>query len=176
MCEPATIIAGAGLALGAGSAIAQHKAQANAAKANKQAAMEAMTENWRALSLQEVQAEESTSQSILQVERDSRVAAGLARVSAAEAGVEGASVEALLADFGRSEGEFKVIARKNLEAEIDQLQEQKRGATATAQSRIAAVPNPNPFALGLQIGATALDFASSRIKSKPTPAAASTGN
>lgn len=167
MCDPLTIIAGASLAIGAGSAIASHKAQANASKANEANALQAMQESWKDISLQEVQQQDATALTIMQADRQARKADALARVSAGESGVAGASVDALLGDLSAEASAFKQTQGRNLDMTIAQLQREKISGRTVAQNRINAVPPPNPFATGLTIAGMGLDFATKIVSRKP---------
>ena len=167
MCEPATIIAGASLAINAGSQLANSSAQAKASKANKTAALQAMAEGWKDISLQEVQQQDATALTIMQADRQARKADAIARVSAGEAGVAGASVDALVNDISAEASAFKVTQEKNLDMTITQLQREKVSGKAVAQNRINAVPPPNPFAVGLTIASAGLDFATTLNSRRP---------
>jgi hypothetical protein len=168
VCEPATIIAGASLAIEVGSSIAGASAQNKASKANKAAAEQAMRDTWKDISLREVQEQDSTSLTIMQADRQARSADAVARVSAGEAGVAGASVDALIGDISRQASDFKVTAERNLDATITQLQREKVGAKSAAQSRINAVPSANPFATSLQIVSAGVNFADKIVSRKPS--------
>lgn len=167
MCEPATIIAGASLAIGAGSAVASHKAQAKAAKANNTNALQAMTESWKDISLQEVQQQDATALTIMHIDRQARKADALARVSAGEAGVAGASVDAFLGDLSAEASAAKSTEGRNLDMTLAQLQREKISGRTVAQNRINAVPAPNLFATGLTIAGQGLDFASKIVSRNP---------
>jgi hypothetical protein len=171
MCDPATAIAATSLALGAGSAIASAKAQDKLAKTNAADAIRARNEDFRALGLQEQQTQDATQASIMTAHRTALNADAVARLSAGEAGVAGASVQAILGDISAQESEFTTQAQRNETATITQLQQEKRGAAAGAQSRINAVQPSNPLAVGLTIGAGALDFASNQIRLHTPPPA-----
>jgi hypothetical protein len=170
MCDPGTIVAGASLAIGIGGKIAEGAAQNKAAAANKKASLAAMTEDWKALSLQEAQQQDAAQQSIMQADRQGRQADALARVSAGESGVAGASVDALLGDLSSQVSAFKVTTERNLSNTEAQLQQEKAGARVGAQSRINAVQPANPFATALAIGGMGLDFASNIIRAQPPSA------
>lgn len=167
MCDPGTIVAGASLAIGVGSKLAESSAQNKAAAANKKASLAAMTEDWKALSLQEAQQQDAAQQSIMQADRQGRQADAVARVSAGESGVAGASVDALLGDLSAQVSAFKTTTARNLSSAEAQLQQEKAGSRAGAQSRINAVQPANPFATALQIGGMGLDFASNIIRAQP---------
>lgn len=164
MCDALTIIAGASLALSAGSQVAAAGAQNKASRQNREAAIRARNEDFRALGLQEVQIQDAAQESIMATHRQAQQAEALARVSAGEAGVSGASVEAIIGDIAAQAGRATVNTERNLDASIRQIQQEKRGTAAGAQSRINAVQPANPFAVGLGIGAQALDFAANQIK------------
>jgi len=168
MCDPTTAIAGASLALSAGSAIAGAKAQDKLAKQNAANAIAARNEDFRALGLQESQLQAQTTETILQNHRTAVNADAQARLSAGAAGVAGASVDAILADISSQESAADVQAQRNEQAQIAQIQQEKRGTAVGAINRIAAVQPSNPLAVGLTIGAGALDFASNQIKLRNT--------
>lgn len=166
MCDPTALAIGS-LVIGAGSSVASHKAQNDASKANEKEAKRAMREASKDISLQQVQQQDASARTIYEVDRQARSSKALARVSAGEAGVSGASVEALLGDIDRKMGEFKTAEARNLDLVIDQLQREKVSGRQVAQSRIAQVPKASPFTLGLQIGAEAISFYSGQIDRKP---------
>lgn len=166
MCEPTAIALGS-LIIGSASAAAQHGAQASASRANRRAAIAAMREASKDISLLQAQQTQASSRTIFEVDRQARSTAALARVSAGEAGVTGMSVEALLGDIDRKLGEFKTAEHKNLNMALKQLEREKLSGRTVAQGRIAAVPPPSPFALGLQIGAQGLSFWTGQIARKP---------
>lgn len=169
MCDPVTAIAAGSLVIGAGSAIAQHKAQAKASKANEAATLASMRESWTDIGIMQVQEGEAAAMTVFEADRQARGAKALAAVSAGEAGVSGASVEALLGDIDRKAGEFKTAEKRNLENTLIQLQREKVSQRTVAQGRIASVPRPNAFATGLTIAGLGLDFASGvYARSRPT--------
>lgn len=167
MCDPGTVLAAATLAIGTGSAIAGHVAQDKAAKANKQNALAALTGTWKDLSLQEVQQQDATGLTIMQADRQARTADAQARVSAGEAGVSGASVDAVLGDISAQGSAFKQVQKKNLDMTIAQIERQKVAASVDAQNRINSVRPANPFATGLTIAGLGVDFGNTLISRKP---------
>jgi hypothetical protein len=169
MCDPLTIIEVGSLALGVGSTIAGANAQNKAAKQNRAAAIAARNEEFRALGLQEQQVEDAAQQSIMAAHRTAVNAEAQTRVSAGEAGVAGASVQAILADISSQDSAFKVQTERNVKATTTQIQQEKRGVAAGAQSRINAVQPASPLATGLTIVSAGLDFAANQIKIR-TPA------
>lgn len=165
MCDPLTV---GTLAIGVGSQIAQHAAQNKASKSNAAAAKRAMAEDWKSLSLQEAQAQDATALTIMQADQQARKADALARVSAGEAGVSGASVDALLADISQDASDFKGAQLRNLDNTVAQIQQEKRAVAAGAQSRINAAPPANMLATALNIGAVGIDVASNYIRKRDT--------
>lgn len=168
MCDPGTIIAGASLAIGVGSSIADASAKNKQAAANKASALAAMNEEWKGISLQETQQQDATGLTIMQADRQARSADAAARVSAGEAGVSGASVDAMLGDISAQASTFKQVQKQNLDMTIAQDQQQKRGAAVDAQNRINGVQPANPFATGLTIVGLGLDTASTLLSRKPS--------
>lgn len=171
MCDPGTIIAVGSLALGVGSQVVAANAQDKAARQNRADARRAENENFKSLSLQEGQVQDAASVSIMSAHRTAMNADAQTRVAAGEAGVAGASVEAILNDISAQESAFKVQTERNTDATVAQLQQEKRGAAAGAQSRINAVQPSNPFATGLNIVSAGLDFATNQIKIRTPPPA-----
>jgi hypothetical protein len=168
VCDPISIIEGASLAIEIGSSVAGASAQNKASKANKAAAQQAMQDTWKDISLREVQEQDATGQTIMQADRQARSADAVARVSAGEAGVAGASVDALVGDISAQASAFKMTQERNLDMTITQLQREKVGAKSAAQSRINAVPKANPFATGLQIASAGVNFANTLVSRKPS--------
>ena len=118
MCEPLAI---ASLALGAAQmsmsvsgqkqqAKAQAKAQQNATIAEQQRYLTEMS----AVRLRERQEKVAAAQRIQQATKKAQEARATARVSAGEAGVAGISVDALINDLTRKEGEFTSSIQQQL--------------------------------------------------------------
>lgn len=160
-------MAAASLLLQAGGAVVGHQAQAKASKANKKEALRAMHESWKDISLREVQEQDAAQQTIMQADRQARLAAGAARVSAGESGVTGASVDALLMDIERDAAEFDATTTRNLDMTIAQFQREKSSGRAVAQNRINSQPAPNPWLTGLTIAGAGADFLGQRLANRP---------
>lgn len=158
MCDPATIIAGTSLAVGIAGDVMGANAQNKRSKQVAQAADANAVSQTRQLDVRSVQEQEATSQSILQADRQARFADAQARVSAGEAGVAGASVDALLGDIERQHAEYRQTANENLSNTLDQIQEEKVGVRANAASVKAGAPPANPFATAVQIAGQGLQF------------------
>jgi hypothetical protein len=166
------ILEAAASALKIGSAIAGHSAQAKAAKANKAAANLAFQNDVLQINTRENQEQDAATQTILSADRQARSVDARARVAAGAAGVAGASVDALLADIERDKLSFGATTNRNLGLTIQQLEEQKVGAAATRDNRIASTPAPNPLLTGLQIASAGLDFGTFAYdKTRPKPGA-----
>jgi hypothetical protein len=125
MCDPisATLIAtsvGSNIAGFVGArqqAKAQLRYQAQAAAAERQRFAQEQT----SLRMRQAQEQEAVGRELEQVSRKSREAMARARVSAGEAGVAGASVQALMDDYTRQEGAYRQAL----------LRQQEMGALAT---------------------------------------------
>jgi hypothetical protein len=153
--------------IGATGSVAQHSAQNKAAAANKREALRAQREASKDISLLQVQQQDATARTIYEADRSARSSQALARVSAGEAGVAGASVEALLGDIDRQLGEFQSTEQRNLDMALDQLQREKISGRQVAQSRIAAVPRGNNLALGISLAGAGLEFWAGQINRQP---------
>lgn len=167
MCDPVTIMAGAGLATSIVGDIAGNEAQAKRAKQAKASAEVSAQQQIGQLSLRAEQEQESTGLSIVQADRQARMADAQARVSAGEAGVKGASVDAILTDIQRQDDEFNTSANINLTNEQEQIDAEKQGVRAQEQNQINSVPEPSDLATGLQIAGQGLNFASDVLIRRP---------
>lgn len=153
-----TILAAAALAIEGISAVADHKAQEDQAKATRESAQRALQLTRRDLAIRSIQETRAASQSVLQGQRYARQLRGTARASAAAAGVAGRSAEALVADITRGEAEYIQSVRNNLVVTLDQLQRLREGAEAEAQSRINQAQGPSLLNTALRIGGAGLRF------------------
>lgn len=166
MCEPVTTtVAVASFALQAGSALAEHEAQAQASKSNKTNSLAALTQTWGDIGLRQRQEQDAASQQMTETDRLAQSVMSSANAAAGEAGVAGTSVHALINDIQRQGAENKVTTQRNLDASMEQLQREKMGAKATAENRIAAAPPPSGFLTALRVGgaaAGAVDYYTSR--------------
>ena len=113
MCDPVSLGV-AGLALGAASAGTQAVGQRQQAK--QQAAYQAQAaaaerlrfqQEQTSMRMRQAQEQEAVGRELEQVSRKSQAALARARVSAGEAGVAGASVQALMDDYMRQEAGYR---------------------------------------------------------------------
>lgn len=151
MCDPMTLAIGS-IAIGVGGEVLQAKAQNKASKQNSAEARIAETLQVNDINLRETQEKAAASQDLVAGERQTTTALSSARVSAGEAGVAGASVDALLNDIGNEGSTFAQTVRLNTKNTISQLERNKLGVAAQAESRINSVPKANVFASALRIG------------------------
>lgn len=161
------ILALSSLVIKTGSALAGHSAQA---KRNAEAtanANRALQQEFGDLSLAQAQETNAANLTIQQINREAMKRDALARVSAGESGVAGASVDAILSDLSRSASEAVQTTNQNLDMKIAQLDRQKDAAILAAQNRISASPKPNPFLTGLTIAGAGLDTAATIMRRKP---------
>ena len=123
MCNPAALAIIGGLQVGmqfAGQrqqARAQARYQAKAAEAERQRFMQEQT----SMRMRQAQEQEAVGRELEQVSRKSQAALARARVSAGEAGVAGASVQALMSDYMRQEAGYRAAL----------LRQQEMGGLAT---------------------------------------------
>jgi len=117
MCHPAVLV---GLAVASGGAqyigqrrMAKQQAayQAQAAAAERQRFLQEQT----SIRMRQAQEQEAVGRELEQVSRKSQEALARARVSAGEAGVAGASVQALMDDYVRQEGGYRAALLRQQE-------------------------------------------------------------
>jgi hypothetical protein len=205
MCAPLALAAGT-LAINVAGKVLQHKAeqkqveaqqQANARtlqlttdSANRDATLQNQTLDLRlaqetdAANATIFQNDRTTKQSIIAADRQARMADATARVGAGAAGVEGASVDALLGDIARQDAsthfvlnQDNALATKRINQNLSMLQEQvglsRQGIEAERMNRINSVTNlptapaPSLVGTGLQIGGSVVDFLNTLQQRKP---------
>ena len=124
MCHPAALAVIGGLQAGMQfvgqrqQARAQARYQAQAAQAERQRFLQEQT----SLRMRQAQEQEAVGRELEQVSKKSQAALARARVSAGEAGVAGASVQALMDDYMRQEAGYRGAL----------LRQQELGGIATA--------------------------------------------
>ena len=112
----------------------------------------------------EAQEKESQNREIYSIAQESRAAQSRALTAAGEAGVSGASVDAILADFGRQEANYAAAIRRQgfyTEAATTRSIENARLGTqynvAALQTPMPPIQRPNIWATALQIGKEGLE-------------------
>lgn len=153
------IIALGGLALSAGKAFMEHKAQNQAAKANTVAANSNYRSTIDDLRARLSEEKRSTGLTIQQAIGQVRSTKGSAVASAAASGVSGISIDALLRDVSAQGAAYKVSAEDNLDATGRQIGRLEQQAAVQRDNQIAGIQTANPLLTGLKIGAGALDAA-----------------
>lgn len=146
------------------------RAQNKAAAANKAEARKAMRQGISDTNLRQTQETMAASQQVQETQRSTMSAVASAQVSAAEGNVTGASVSALLNDIGAEGSNIAQTIVANKDMTLAQLERQKLGIYADADSRANAVPKANPFASALRIGGYALNTAS-QLQTRKAPSA-----
>lgn len=157
MCEPTALAIGS-FALDAGGKIAGASAQNKAAAANKQNALLNLRLQNADLSEQvnqETAAARAQTQSIAQA---GQAAISTATTSAAESGVAGQSVDALVQEVLRQQGVATDATAQNLENTLDQAQRERQGLAAQAAGQIASIPKANPLATALGVAGAGIGF------------------
>ena len=168
MCHPAAFAVMGGLQAGAQALGARQQAQMQYQAARQQAEMQrrfqeqaAAAERQRAqqeqssMRMRQAQEQEAVGRELEQVSRKSQAALARARVAAGEAGVAGASVQALMGDYMRQEAGYRAAL----------LRQQELGAIGTglgleqaglaSQQRLIGIRQPigqptRPRGLGIQ--------------------------
>ena len=157
MCHPAVLaavgVAQAGMQYMGQRQQARQQAryQAQAAAAERQRFQQEQT----SMRMRQAQEQEAVGRELEQVSRKSQAALARARVSAGEAGVAGASVQALMDDYMRQEGAYRAsILRQQLAGVATGLGLEQAGF-ATQQRMIGlSQPIDRPSGLGAILGAT----------------------
>lgn len=125
--------------------------QAQAAAAERQRSLQEQT----SLRMRQAQEQEATARELEQVSRKSREALSRARVSAGEAGVAGASVQALMDDYTRQEAGYRaaVLRQQELSALGTSLGLEQAGLAS--QQRLISIRQPinQPSLLTAGLGA-----------------------
>ena len=185
MCIPLAAVAAAVQVASVGAQFAgarqqakqQARFQAQAAEAERQRFLQEQT----SLRMQQAQEQEAVGRELQQVSKKSQEALARAKVSAGEAGVAGASVQALMDDYTRQEGAYRqaVLRQQELGALATGMGLEQAGF-ATQQRQIGIrqpISRPSGLTAGLQAlrgglsgYATGLDIGS-RISNKSTDTA-----
>ena len=129
---------------------------------NKEIADQAAVGKYQGLATRTYQEREAAALDIMNASRAAREAMATARVSAGEAGVSGASRDALLQDFERRQFEYTYGRQRSQDFSEQNLEEQKKGIRSQQQGRVLSMlPKPveRPSFLGaaLRIGAGYMD-------------------
>ena len=158
MCEPITIMTAIGTGLSIAGTVADAIGKGQRSAANEQSAKDAKRLELVALGKREAQEQQAAAQTIMQVDRQARHADAIARVSAGEAGVAGASVDMILGDIERQRLEAETSISRGAAATVDQIELEKRGADARMKNRINEVPGADPLTTGLRITGHLAEF------------------
>jgi len=163
MCNPAAALAVVGgLQAGVQFAGARQQAKAQAAYQAQAAAAEQQRalQEQSSIRMQQAQQQEATARELEQVGRKSREALARARVSAGEAGVAGASVQALMDDYSRQEAGYRAATLRQQELTGVGTQLGLEQAGLASQQRLIGINQPinKPSVLGavLQAGSQAM--------------------
>ncbi len=160
MCNAAAIV---GLALSIGSGVVGAIGDNKQETANREAADAALAFDITDLLARIAEEQTAAAQRTNRGFKATRQASSTARVAAGEAGVAGVSVDLLLDDLQREQGEFADSVEQNLEITQRQVERQIRGAGARRNSRVNAVQAPSFLSTALRIGGVGLDFAGREI-------------
>jgi len=162
MCNPAALAVVSGLQVGLQFAGQQRQAkQQEAFQRQAQAAeRQRFQQEQTSLRMRQAQEQEAVGRELEQVSRKSQAALARARVSAGEAGVAGASVQALMDDYMRQEGAYRasILRQQELGALGTGLGLEQAGF-ATQQRQIGLsqpIEKPSPLGALMQAGQQAI--------------------
>jgi hypothetical protein len=162
MCNPAALAIVGGLQAGVQFAGARRQAKAQAAYQAQSAAAEQQRalQEQSSIRMRQAQEQEATARELEQVSRKSQEALARARVSAGEAGVAGASVQALMDDYTRQEAGYRAATLRQQELRGVGTQLGLEQAGLASQQRLIGINQPinKPSVLGavLQAGSQAM--------------------
>lgn len=149
MCDPVTLVAG-GMSFLQQKKVAEQK---NAtAEFNRDNAIRLNALTQQSLGSEGRQAQAKAAQAISAVRRDAEKAKGRVTASAAGAGVKGASVQAVLDEFERQEGQKVTDTLLNEQFALANIEREKISGQVTTSGRLAqnqGVQGPNLFASAL---------------------------
>lgn len=172
----AGILMAASAAVKIGSAVADHLAANEQAeeqlRATSTAANRALKLKRRDLSIRGIEESQSAADRRLQGLRQATGAQGRSRASAASAGVEGQSADALISTISGDLGRFYQSVDYNLQVTLDQLDRVEQGAEAERDARINSVPTQGGSLAQtlLRIGGAGLDLAGGFMANRPSGA------
>jgi len=126
------------------------------AKAEREAAVAANAQNQNALTLRQVQEGQALAQKKQQYNIEEAVAASQVEANAVAGGVDGLSLNNLLADVTRRSAYNRSVADQNFDMTIQQMESEKKGSASTAKSRVKAASGPSPLSLVAGLGAAGL--------------------
>lgn len=176
MCPP--LIAVAGLALSAASAVVGYQAQVAQVEAQNQAiadqnrfrresreeAKRAAQEDFNHLNVRQVQEEAKAFNEIDEVNLEAMRARATAEVAAGESGVSGISVDRMMRDITNKANKFGNDTMTNLDFTRREIKQQKKKVRGDAQSRINSVGpderkvrKPSFLPTAISIGRAAVD-------------------
>ena len=159
MCLPLAAIGAATGVLSSGLSYAGQRQQAKQQAAFQRQAQEAERQRFMqeqtSLRMRQAQEQEAVGRELEQVSRKSQAALARARVSAGEAGVAGASVQALMDDYMRQEAGYRsALLRQQELGEIGTGLGLEQAGFATQQRMIGlSQPIDRPSGLGAVLGA-----------------------
>lgn len=142
----------ASTAMGVGSTAMQFAGQRVTAKATAANAKSAYESQVSGLTQRQLQEQNSAAQRTFQNQREYDAARATAVTGAETSGVQGLTVDGLLSDLAGQQYQRQDAVKQNTGWAVQALQEEKRGAAATRDSRINSAPMPGTLGLALQIG------------------------
>ena len=152
----------------------QARYQAQAAAAERQRFLQEQT----SLRMRQAQEQEAVGRELEQVSRKSQAALARARVSAGEAGVAGASVQALMDDYMRQEAGYRsALLRQQELGGISTGLGLEQAGFATQQRQIGInqpINRPNPLAIALNSAQQAMSMYSTGLRIQQMSAPPST--
>lgn len=169
MCDPVTALTAVSTVLSIGGAVSQFSQQKQMAKQNTANSLRAYENTNADLTNRQIQEQNAAAQQTFEQQREYAGANAHAIVAADNSGVQGISVDGLLADLAGQQARRQDTVGQNLSMSVDQLQRERVGAAAARDSSIASTPKPSALALAINIGGQAANgYLTAKRRTTPT--------
>lgn len=156
MCTPIALgVLSAGM--GVVQSVAQFQAQRQEAASTKANAQKAWAIDQNQITQRQMQEEDALRQKQQAQNIEEAEVKAAAKVGAIEGGVSGISVDNIIADVGRQASRNRLTEETNYRNIASQLQLQRKGVSAQAESRINSAPKPSALSLVAGIGGSVID-------------------
>lgn len=155
MCTPLALGA-LSAGVGALQTVSTYMGQRQMAKATEAAAKVAFQQDQEQLTRRELQEQEASAQRQAAQNIEEAEVVATAKVAAIDSGVAGPTLDNLIMDVQRRAATNRVTEQTNLKNTIQQLQLNKKGSAAQAQSRVNSAPRPSALSLVAGLGGNLL--------------------
>lgn len=155
MCDPVTLGITSAV-IGGAQALMSYSAQNAESKATQKNATQSWRNDQQATTQRELQEQDALRQKQTQSQIEQAEASSEVAVSGAASGISGISLDNLLADVDRRAATNRQTEQTNTDMLMSQLQQQRKGINAQAESRINSAPAASPMSLIAGIGSAGI--------------------